>query len=101
MKAWLQLICYVISILLKYIQPGGMKAFAAENAILRKQLGIVQRNKKRSPKLSTSDRIILGFLAAFISPKRLAKSAIIVKPKTLLKLHKCLVKTHFLLTNQL
>jgi len=81
--------------MLKFIQPGGMKALAAENAILRKQLGIVQRNKKRAPKLSTSDRIILGFLAAFISPKRLAKTAIIVKPRTLLKLHKCLVKRKY------
>ena len=63
---------------------------------------MVQRKRKRAPNLSTSDRFIFGFLCSLISPNRLRKIAIIVKPSTFLELHKALVKRkyHLLYANK-
>ena len=95
MKNWLHLTFYFIETLIKLSRPGGLKAVAAENVALRQQLILVAKNKKRSPKLTLSNRIIFGLLAAWIKPRRLGKVAIIVKPATLLKFHKALVKCKY------
>ena len=73
-----------------------MTSLAAENVILKKQLMVLKRQHKRyPPPLGTSDRIILGWLTAWIKKKRLAKIAIIAKPSTLLKFHQALVKCKY------
>lgn len=63
--------------------------------MLRKQLITVGRNRKRAPNLSLWDRLQLGLLAGFINPKRIARIAIIIKPSTLIKLHKTIVKRKY------
>ena len=72
-----------------------MKAIAAENIALKQQLIIIARRQKRSPWLKISDRVIFGLLTAWINPRRLTKIAIIIKPATLLKFHKALVKRKY------
>ena len=77
--------------MLLLLLPGGYKRIAAENLILRRQLILAGRNRKRAPNLSVIDRFILGVLSSFISVKRLSRIGVIVKPATLLKFHKALV----------
>ena len=72
-----------------------MTSLIAENVILKKQLAILKRQYKRCPQLSASDRIMLGWLTAWIKTKRLAQIAVIIKPITLLKFHKALVKRKY------
>jgi putative transposase len=72
-----------------------LKSLAAENMLLRQQLITIRRKYKRSPKIETSDRILYGFLSAWINSKRLSKIAIIIKPVTILKFHKALVKRKY------
>lgn len=93
---------YLITIIIKLSRRGGVKAIAAENLLLKQQLITLNRNQKRSPKLKVSDRFIYGILSSWINPKRLLKSAIIVKPNTLLRFHKALVerKYHILFSNK-
>ena len=91
----IRLIIYFLFAIIKLSRPGGAKAMAAENLALKQQLITVARNHKRSPKLTTADRIIFGFLTAWINPKRLSKIAITIKPATLLKSHKDLVKRKY------
>jgi len=79
-------------IFLKTLRPRGIRRIAAENIALRQQLVILRRKQKRSPKLIASDRFIFGFLSFFMSSSRVAKIAIIIKPATILKFHKALVK---------
>ena len=43
-------------LILRLIKPGGTKAIAAENIMLRQQLISLSRNRKRSPKLNTLDK---------------------------------------------
>jgi len=81
--------------MIKISRPGGVKAVTAENMALRQQLITLSRQHRRSPKLKTSDRIIFGLLCSWINPKRLSKIAILVKPATILKFHKALVKRKY------
>ena len=99
----MRFICGWIRVIIKILRPGGVKAVAAENMALRQQLITVSRQHKRSPKLIPSDRILFATLSAFINPKRLQKIAILLKPATILKFHKALVrrKYHLLFSNKL
>ncbi len=57
---------------------------------MKQQLIIHSRSRQRAPNLTTKDRTLLGFLSLFLNPRRLARSAIIIKPSTLLSFHKAL-----------
>ncbi len=63
--------------------------------MLRQQLIILSRNKKRCPNLSHTDRFIFGFFGQFLYYKRLARLAILIKPATLIKLHKAFVSRKY------
>jgi putative transposase len=76
-------------------KPHGAKALMAENMMLRKQLITLSRRHIRSPKLSLLDRVIFAILAQLIKPRRLLKSAIIIKPATILKFHKSLINKKY------
>ena len=80
---------------IRLLLPGGLQKIASENIALRKQLTVMSRGVKRSPKLTTSERIVFGMLTSMISPNRLARIAIILKPATLLKFHQALVKRKY------
>ncbi len=96
MKDALILAIHLTSLLVRLLKPGGMKVVAAENMVLKKQLLIIQRTRTKAPNLTTIDRLTFGWLAMLLSPRRLARSAIIIKPSTLLSFHKALVKRKYL-----
>jgi putative transposase len=91
----LQLFFSFITVFIKVLKPGGTKTIAAENMLLRQQLIVAQRHRKRTPNLTTADRTVFGILTAMLNPSRLSKSAISIKPATLLKFHKALVKRKY------
>jgi len=86
-----QLLSILFNLLLKLLIPGGIRAMVAENICLRQQLFILNRDKKRCPNLLNADRLILGVFSQYINPKRLCRLAILIKPTTLMKLHKLFV----------
>jgi putative transposase len=101
----MKLLTYLLSFIVLFfrlLSPGGVRAVAAENVALRKQLIVLARRQKRAPKLTTFDRIIFGMLAIMIRPKRLSRISIILKPATFLRFHKALVqrKYHLLFSNK-
>ena len=67
--------------------PGGLRSVVAESALLRHQLLILNRGRKRAPNLRTTDRIAAGLFTLLISQARILRSAIVLKPSTLLCLH--------------
>lgn len=71
----------------RLLGPSGAKAIVAENLLSKHRLLVHDRSRPRSPNLSTQHRALLGFWALFISPKRIFRAAIIIKPSTLLKFH--------------
>ncbi len=70
--------------------PGGIRSVVAESVLVKQQLLILNRSRQRSPHLLTSDRLVAGLCALLIRPARLIRSAIVLKPSTLLSLHQAL-----------
>ena len=75
--------------------PGGARSVVAESLLVKQQLLILNRSLKRSPRLRLSDRIIAGFCALLMRPRRLLRSAIVLKPSTLFSLHRALSKRKY------
>src|SRR5207249_3740692 len=63
----------------------------AESVLVKHQLLILNRSRKRSPNLRPADRVVVGLCALFMRPGRLIRSAIVFKPSTLLRLHRALI----------
>ena len=91
MREIIELSIHFICTLAKLLKPGGVKVVMAESMATKQQLIIINRGKKRTPKLTTFDRFYFGFIALFIGKNRLQKVATIIKPATILKFHKMLV----------
>ena len=75
--------------------PGGARALVAESVLVKHQLLILSRSRKRSPNLRTGDRVVAGLCAVFMRPARLIRSAIVFKPRTLLNLHQALIQRKY------
>lgn len=95
MSRTLLLIFHALVCTVRCVFPGGYRSLVAENLLLKQQLLIHQRSRKRSPNLTPLDRSLLGFCAIFLSHRRLVRSAIIIKPATLLKFHRALTKRKY------
>src|SRR5208283_271122 len=89
------LFIHFISSLARLLGLGGVRSLVAESLLLKHQLLILNRSRKRSPNLSAQDRILAGLLALLVRPTRLLRSAIALKPSTLLGLHKALSKQKY------
>jgi putative transposase len=66
----------------------GGRALIAQNLVLSHQLLVMQRPRRRAPNLVTTDRLLFGLCAGFLSPRRLLRTAVILKPATLLRFHR-------------
>ncbi len=91
MRDLLLLVIHLIVTVAKLLQPGGVRAVAAESLLLKQQIIIGNRSRRRAPNLTPLDRFVLGLLTLFIRPHRIPKLSAIIKSSTLLKLHKALV----------
>ena len=74
------LIAHLLVTLAKLARPGGLGAVAAESLAVKHQLLIMKRAQRRAPNLTASDRLVPGVCALLVSPKRLSKMAVILKP---------------------
>jgi len=79
----------------KLLRPGGVRAVAAESLLLKHQLLITNRSRRRAPNLTTLDRVVLGLTTLFVSPRRIAKLGALIKPATLFKFHRALVERKY------
>ncbi len=72
-----------------------MRAVIAENLLLKQQLIVLRRARQRAPNLRVGDRLLCGFGSLFLSPGRIRKVAIGVRPSTLLTFHQALVRRKY------
>src|SRR4029077_3694743 len=84
------LFVHVIVNLLRLAGPGGLRSVVAESVLVKHQLRILNRGRKRAPNLRAADRIIAALCTLFMRPARVLRSAIVLKPSTLLHLHSVL-----------
>ena len=86
---------HLILTLARLARPGGLRSVVAESVLVRHQLLILYRGRKRAPNLRATDRIIAGLCTLFMRPARAVRSAIVLKPSTLLHLHSVLRKRKY------
>ena len=86
---------HLIVTLARLARPGGLRSVVAESMLVRHQLLILNRGRKRAPNLRATDRIIAGLCALFMRPARVVRSAIVLKPSTLLHFHSVLSKRKY------
>src|SRR6478735_8037884 len=90
MRDLVVLFVHLIATFARLLGPGGIRSVVAESVLIKQQLLILNRSRHRSPNLRSSDRLVAGLCALLIRPARLIRSAIILKPSTLLSLHQAL-----------
>src|SRR4029077_15445603 len=84
-----------IVIVIRLGRPGGLRSVVAESVLMRHQVLILNRGRKRAPNLRASDRIIAGLCTLMMRPARVLRSAIVLKPSTLLHFHKMLTRQKY------
>ena len=89
------LVLHLLTTVARLAGPGGARSVVAESVLVKHQLLILNRSRKRSPNLRPSDRIVAGLCALFMRPGRLIRSAIVFKPSTLLRLHRALIRRKY------
>jgi hypothetical protein len=67
----------------------------AESVLVKHQLLILNRSRKRGPNLRHSERVVASLCALYLRPGWLIRSAIVFKPSALLNLHRALVQRKY------
>ena len=89
------LFIHLVTTVARLARPGGVRSVIAESILVKHQLLILNRSRQRAPNLRLSDRIVAGWCALFMRPSRLFRSAIVLKPSTLLHLHQILTQRKY------
>jgi hypothetical protein len=89
------LLIHLIWTLIRLLRPGGARAVVAESLLIKHQLLIINRSRRRAPALRPSDRAIAGLLAALTRSARLIRSAVVLKPSTIMSFHRALVRRKY------
>ena len=95
MRGIFTLFLHAIVIVIRLGRPGGFRSVVAESVLMRHQVLILNRGRKRAPNLRASDRIIAGLCTLMMGQARVLRSAIVLKPSTLLHFHKMLTKQKY------
>ena len=95
MRDLLILFVHLVVTVARLARPGGLRSVVAESALVRHQLLVLNRGRKRAPNLGAADRIIAGLCTLFMRRVRVLRSAIVSRPSTLLHLHSVLRKRRY------
>ena len=69
-----ELLIHFIITLIKPSKPGGVKVVMAETQAIKQQLIVMNRGKRRAPKLTSFDRFFFGLMAFIMGEKLLHNS---------------------------
>jgi Rhodopirellula transposase DDE domain len=90
MRDLVVLFLHLLATVARLAGPGGARAVVAESVLVKHQLLILNRSRRRSPNLRLADRVVAGVCTLLMRPSRLVRAAIVLKPSTLLRLHRAL-----------
>src|SRR2546426_11157619 len=68
MKELLLTLLHLAVMTAKLCGPGGVRAVIAENLLLKQQLIVLRRVRRRAPNLTRRDRLLCGLASLFLSP---------------------------------
>src|SRR6516165_8833585 len=95
MRDILTLVLHAIVTIIRLAQPGGLRGVVAESILMRHQVLILNRGRKRAPNLRSSDRLIVGLCTLTMRPARVLRSAVVLKTSTLLHFHKMFIQRKY------
>ena len=95
MRDLLVLFVHLVVTTVRLMRPGGARAIVAESLLLKQQLVIVTRPRRRAPDLRPLDRVVVGLCGGFVRRARLHRCAIVLKPATILSFQRSLVKRKY------
>ena len=95
MRDFIILFVHLLVTVARLAGSGGVRSVVAESVFVKQQLLILNRFRKRAPNLRVLDRVVAGLCALLIRPARIIRSAIVLKPSTLLNLHRTLVQRKY------
>ena len=95
MRDLLVLFVHLVVTTVRLMRPGGAHAIVAESLLLKQQLLIVTRSRRRAPDLRPLDRVVVGLCAGLMRRARLHRCAIVLKPATILSFQRLLVKRKY------
>lgn len=81
------LLAHLLTTIVRLMGTGGAKAVVAGNLLMKQQLLVISRTRKRAPDLTALDRFLPGFLSLFPSPRQDHRAAVIFQSSTLMKSH--------------
>jgi putative transposase len=90
MKDLLVLIAHLLTTIARLLGPGGTRAVVADNLLMKQQLLIMNRSRRRAPNLTALDRFLIGCWSLFLVPCHIQRAAVIIRPSTLLNFHRLL-----------
>src|SRR5262252_9145382 len=80
MRDFLILFVHLLGIVVRLARPGGLRSVVAESVLVRHQLLISNRGRRRAPNLCAGDRIITGLCTLFMAPVPDLAFGMVVKP---------------------
>ena len=95
MKELFILIAHALTTLVKLARPGGVRSVVAQSLALRHQLLVLQRRRRRAPRLTPRDRLFFGLYSLWLSPRRRTKVSIVLRPSTFVRFHEALVRCKY------
>ena len=95
MHVLLKLSIDLLTVIIGMVKPGGIKAVVAENLILKQQLLLLNRSRKRSPNLPNLHRFIFGALGQLIQQSRFSRVSVAFRPSTLIAIHRHFTKRKY------
>ena len=79
MKDLLVLLAHLLTTIAKLLGPGGARAIVADSLLMKQQLLVINRSRRRAPNLSALDRFLFGFWSLFLDTRRIQRAAVILQ----------------------
>ncbi len=95
MKNLLVLLAHLLTMIAILLGPGGARAVVADGLLMKQQLPVVNRSRRRAPDFSALDRFLFGFWSLFLNPYRIRRATVIIRPSILSKFHDVLKKRKY------
>jgi hypothetical protein len=95
MRDLVVLFLHLLTTLARLAGPGGARAVVAESVLVKQQLLVLNRSRRRAPNLRLADRVVAGVCTLFMRPSRLVRAAIVLKPSALLRFHRALIQRKY------
>ena len=74
MKDLLILLAHLLTTVAKLLGPGGARAVVADSLLMKQQLLVIKRSRRRAHNLTALDRFLFGFWSLFLDPRRIQRA---------------------------